>query len=149
MNIELSKDIDEPIRVKLQNVVDTVIKNLPETPEAFFVSTSTMPGEQSYLGVWLFTARLVVEIRNPLDKARVQYEMARLKDAVDWIRLNARNYKFQDHGPDSELELEFTTTDGLSSVLSANGAGCSELMNVYKCIFRPNFVAFVEHALQV
>ena len=141
MNIDLPEYIDAPIREKLEKIKAKVIENLPdnESPNGIFVSTKSTQGSLSYLGIWLFTPRLVVEIRNPLSKARIQYEMARLRDAVDWIRLNARNYDFKDHRADSELDLEFTTEDGLSSVLSANGEGCPTLMEVYRDSFLPNF----------
>lgn len=144
MDTELPERIDTQIRTKLQRAIDTVKTNVPEEPKTVFVSTSTMAGELKYLGVWLFTERLVVEIRNPLDKARIQYEIARFQSAVDWVRLNARNYDLKNDGADSELELEFTTTDGLSSVLSANGVGCSELMDVYNKLFVPSFTGFVD-----
>ena len=93
----------------------------------------------NYLGLWLFTPQLIVEIRNPLGQNRFQCEMARFKHAVDWIRLSARKYDFRDHTPESELDLEFTTTDGLSSALSATGEGCPELMRIYRKRFLTNF----------
>lgn len=147
MIIVLPDYIEDPIRGKLDKVKTTVIKNLPgdELPDEVFVSTSSSQGSLSYLGVWLFTPRLVVEIRNPLSQARIQYEIARFKDAVDWIRLNARNYEFGEHSANSELELEFTTEDGLSSVLSANGEGCRRLMEVYRDRFLPNFTGTLDN----
>ena len=138
MGIELSEYIDTSIRERLHKVIATVSENLPETAAEVFVSTSR--GEPNYLGVWLFTEKLAVEIRNPLSQGRIQYEMFRFSDAVDWIRLDARNYEFADPGKDSELELEFTTIDGVSSMLSATGAGCHDLMAIYKNRFLRNFI---------
>ena len=67
--------------------------------------------------------------------------MFRFIDAVDWIRLNARNYKFKEADKeDSELDLEFSTIDGVSSMLSANGSGCGRLMEIYKHRFLDNFI---------
>ena len=108
MSICLPNYIKGPIREKLDVVMATVSKNLPksESPVEVFVSTMSSQESLRYTGIWLFTTRLVAEIRNPLSKARIQYEMAGFKDSVDWIRLNARNYDFQDHGADSELDLE-------------------------------------------
>ena len=141
MSIDLPDYVEEPFRDKLHQVVSKVISILPddEHPVRAFVSTDTTRSELTYLSVYLFTPKLVVEIRRPLDKERIQYEMFRLKDTVDWIRLNARKYDFETAVEDSQLELEFTTTEGASSVLSANGTGCSDLMEVYKSYFRHNF----------
>ena len=139
MCIKLPEYIDEPIREKLLKVMATVIENLPEKPIEAFVSTNASRAELNYIGVWLFTPRLAVEIRRPLVQARIQYDMFRFKDAVDWIRLNARMYEFKDPVEDSQLDLEFTTTDGVSSTLSANGEGCDKLMDVYRERFLPNF----------
>ena len=143
MNIDIPKYISKPIREELQKVSTRVARNLPkgETPGRVFVSTSLFSGELKFLSVWLFTSRLVVEIRNPLEKGRVQYEMARFKRAVDWIRLNAREYEFKDASEASELELEFTTVAGLSTVISATGEGCDFLMALYREQFLPNFIA--------
>ena len=58
MNVDLPEHIDGPIKAKLQKVIGTVTKNLPETPEVVFISTIAMSGELSYLSVWLFTPRL-------------------------------------------------------------------------------------------
>ena len=65
--------------------------------------------------------------------------MARLKGSIDWIRLDARDYGFGDSTKDSQLDLEFTTVDGLSKFLSANGEGCCHLMQLYNDRFLPNF----------
>ena len=138
MDIVLPEYIDGFVRERLHEVMATVSMNLPEKPVEAFVSTSR--GEPNYLGVWLFTEKLAVEIRNPLNRARIQYDMFRFSDAVDWIRLNARNYEFTDPVEDSELELEFSTIDGVSGILSANGAGCHYLMEVYKSRFLQNFI---------
>ena len=141
MKIDLPEYIEDPIRQKLHKVMQTVMQIIPEKPDEFFVSTALREASLDYVGIWLFTPRLVVEIRNPLGKDRIQYEMARFKGAVDWIRLNARNYDLKAHQADSALDLEFTTEDAFSSVLSANGAGCDELMKVYREVFIANFTA--------
>ena len=136
--------VDASVREKLSGIVGTVfdclLKNsVPkEVPEEVFVSTSDSGGVLN-VTVWLFTPRLVVQIRNPLDKDRIQYEMAPFKDAVDWIRLNARKFDLNNSSDDSELELEFTTADGLSQELSATGKGCDHLMRVYRDMFLANF----------
>ena len=140
MGICLPEYIEEPIKEKLNEVVTTVIKYLPEHPEEIYVSTSLSQGERNYPSVWMFTAKVAVEIRHPLNKARIQYEMFRLNDAVDWIRLNARRYAFGDTTEDSELDIEFTTIDSVSSILQANGKGCRDLMSVYERWLRPNFI---------
>ena len=133
--------IEQPIKEKLRHVIATVVKYLPEGPERAFVSTGIDQGVLKYLSVWLFTENLIAEIRNPLRSARIHFEMARFKNTVDWIRLNAHGYDFGDPREDSRLELEFTTIDSLSGVISANGEGCRHLMQIYQERFRPNFVA--------
>ena len=142
MSIELPTHIDESIRAKLLPVVNQVNSILPddEGPVEAFVSTTSTRGELNYDGVWIFTPKLIVEIRNPLRQARIQYEIARFTDSVDWIRLSAVNYEFGAPPTDeSQLDLEFTTTDGLSKFLSANGKGCCHLMKLYNDRFLRNF----------
>lgn len=139
MSVRVPEYIDEPIRVQLIKVIETVIPNLPEDPFEIFVSTNLNRGELNYLGVWLFTSKLAVEIRNPLNQHRIQYDIYGFSDKVDWIRLNARNYEFGDPVEDSQLDLEFSTADGVSSGLSANGEGCTHLMRLYKEKFLRNF----------
>ena len=96
-------------------------------------------GGPDYTSVWLFTKNLVVEIRNPLNEGRIQYEIAPFRQAVDWIRLNARRYEFEEPTETSQLDLEFTTMDGLSAGLSATGQGCRHLMTIYRDRFLANF----------
>jgi hypothetical protein len=146
MGVDIPQYIEAPIRQKLCELLTMVIPLLPEEPEEAFVSTESRDGELRYRGIWLFTHNLVVEIRNPLSQARVQYDMARLKDAVDWIRISAYNYRFEEPSEESRLDLEFTTTDSLSSVISATREGCAHLMELYNSRFRPSFLAFVEQA---
>ena len=150
MRLEFPKYIRKSIREELQKVSTRVARQLPEgeIPDRVFVSTSAFSGELKYLGVWLFTSNLYVEIRNPLDKDRIQFEMARFRSAVDWIRLNARNYDFKECSDVSELELEFTTTDGVSTVISATGEGCDHLMGLYKQTFLSNFAALDERSVE-
>ena len=139
MEHKLPEYIEEPIREKLSKVVDTVASNLPEGLEEIFVSTSLSQGERGYPSVWLFTARLAVEIRQPLNQGRIQCDMFRLKDAVDWIRLSARRYDFKEATENSELYVEFATIDSVSCILEATGEGCRHLMDVYKHRVTPNF----------
>ena len=139
MTVNLPEYIEAPIREKLQKALTGVMENLPETPEEAFVSTSLSDDAPIYRGIWLFTPKLVVEIRNPLNQDRIQYEIAPFKKAVDWIRLNARKYEFDNPTKDSQFDLEFTTKDGLSSELSAIGQGCQDLLRIYRERFLPNF----------
>ena len=139
MDITLPTYIDESIRERLHKVIVTVTEHLPEEPVEAFISTGLSQGQSNYLGVWLFTAKLAVEIRNPLNQRRIQYDMFSFANAIDWIRLNARNYAFGDPVENSQLDLEFSTVDAVSSVLSASGEGCRELMRIYKDRFLPNF----------
>ena len=141
MSVELPSYIEKPIQEKLLKVIDTVCKHLPEQPCDVFVSTSPNGSGPNYPSVWLFTPHLLVEIRNPLNQNRIQCDMAEFKDAVDWIRLNARKYDFESLKNDSELDLEFTTRDGLTGELSASGEGCAHLMEIYKRRFLLNFTA--------
>ena len=139
MAVELPTYIQAPIKNKLDEIIEKVSDNLPEKAEEAFVSTSSSEGELKYLAVWLFTRRLLVEIRNPLSQKRIHFDLATLRESVDWIRLIATNYEFKEESKDSELILEFTTTDGLSSELSANGQGCTQLMSIYRERILPNF----------
>ena len=126
----LPEYIDPPIREKLGEVITTVTPHLPETPEEVFVSTQE--NEPRVRSVWLFTKHLVVEIRSPLSKERTVFDFGRLYRAVDWVRLDARRYAFDDPADDAVLELEFTTTDSVTSEISATGKGCPHLMEIYR-----------------
>lgn len=148
MCVKLPEYIGNAYRKKLSGVIETVTRHLPEQPEEAYVSTDLDEGVVVYPGVWLFTPRLLVEIRNPLYGDRIQFEIARLERAVDWVRLNARKYEFDEPTDNSQLELEFTTIDGLSSALLATGRGCRELMNVYHTRFLPNLVSIADEVGQ-
>ena len=139
MAIELLDYIEAPIREKLQRVIATVSKNLPEQPDGVYCSTISSEGGPTYPNVWLFTPNLVVEIRNPLSQDRIQHDLAPFAGTIDWIRLNARRYEFENATEDSQLELEFTATGGLAGTLSAAGQGCPHLMEVYHRRFLANF----------
>lgn len=135
--------IDQPIADRLNKAVDVVCANLPpnEMPEEIYSSVSLGQGASAYPNVWVFTQHLILEIRHPLAKDRIQFELVRFKHAVDWIRVNAWNFAFEDPTEGSQLELEFTTTDGFSGVLSATGIACRDLMDVYQRRFLANFVS--------
>ena len=143
---ELEYVKDEGIRKKLGVVVDSAVKKLlknheatkDEVPREIFVSLSNGGGRID-MTVWLFTKSLIVRIRNPIDKERIQYEMARFENAVDWIRINTRRFDLEQTHDDSEFDLEFSTMDGLSHELSASGDGCRKLMELYEKQFLPNF----------
>jgi hypothetical protein len=137
--MELPKYIEAPIRERMQKVIATVSANLPEQLEEAFSSSVSGEGGPIYPAIWLFTQNLVVEIRNPLNRDRIQHDLAPFAGIVDWIRLNARKYDFGDPGEDSQLELEFTTTGGLAGTLLATGQGCPHLMEVYRRRFLTNF----------
>ena len=140
MSATLPAYVEAPIREKLQKIVDAVMPILPQQPEEIFVSRTLTSNAPNYPSVWLFTKRLIVEIRNPLNQSLLQFEMARLAGSVDWIRLYVRKFDFHNPGEDSELDLEFTTADGLSSTLSGSGEACDHLMSIYRERFLPNLV---------
>ena len=135
--LNLPDYIEQPIRQKLEETIKAVTPQLPEPPEEAFVSTNL--GDPKIPSVWLFTKHLIVEIRGPLNQGRIQFDLARLYKAVDWIRLNARKYDFGKPADDSRLDLEFTTIDGLATELLATGEGCARLMEVYRDRFLENF----------
>ena len=142
MTMELPEYIDAPIRDKLGKVIATVINNLPEEPQQAVVGVTWGNGVPEYPNAWLFTENYVVEIRNPLNQDRIQHDLALFRGRVDWIRLNARRYEFSESPTEnSELDLEFTTTDGFSGTLSTVGKGCVDLMKVYRDRFLQNFTA--------
>ena len=141
MTMTMPSYIDGKVKEKIENVLPLVCQNLPsdEQPEDIFVSNPPTGQGPSNISVWLFTPNLVVEIRNPHIDGRIQQDLSPFKDSVDWIRLDARRFKFNDPDPESELALEFTTTDGLSGELLASGEGCSRLMEIYRRRFLANF----------
>ena len=138
---KLLEPLEEPIRDKLLHVIQLIRSNLPEAPVDVFVSTSPGSSSVSYDGVWVFTPNFVSEIRRPLTSGRVQHEVARLKGLVDWVRLTARDFEFQEPRQESQLDLEFTTSDGYSGTLTGTGAGCERLMEVYRKHFLGNITA--------
>lgn len=142
MDIDYPDYIDDKTRGNLHSIVDAVIDRLPERPNRSFFSTDSSERAPSYFSIWLFTPQLAVKIRNSFVQSRVQYEMARIRDVVDWVRLSAREFNLSQPTKDSQLDLEFTTTDGASGELSAKGEKCSDLMDLYEERFRPSFAAF-------
>ena len=150
MAIELPDYISAPIREKLGQVVEIVLKNIPEEEELldYFVSTPPSEGGADNFTVWLFTTQLVVEIRNPLMQGRIQHDLCPFAGLVDWMRLDARNFEFEGPNSDSSLTLQFTTRDGLSGELWATGLGCSRLVEIYRDRFLKNFYPLGEHSLQ-
>ena len=140
MDIKLPKYLDEAVQERLHNITANVVEIIPEKPVEVFVSTTSNQGQLNYLGIWLFTSNLAIEIRHPLSQHRIQFDIFRFKKAIDWIRLNARSYDFSDPVENSQLDLEFTTVDSASGVLSANGQGCRHLMQIYKNRFVTNFI---------
>lgn len=139
--VSLLGPIEEPIGEKLLHVVKLVVSNLPETPIDAFVSTVSGGSGLNYDGVWLFTPNFVSEIRNPLSSNRVQHDVARFSGLVDWVRLTAHNYEFLEPHHESRLELEFSTSDGLSGILSGVGFRCEGLMKIYHERFLKNITA--------
>ena len=140
MKISVPVYINEQIRDRLQKVIEVVVPNLPEVPVEVFVCMDTREGRTNWPAVWLFTANLVAEIRNPLDRDRIQHDIAPFTDAVDWLRLTGRKYEFKESKEESELVLEFSTVDSLSGTLSAVGPACDHLMEIYHGQFLKNFV---------
>ena len=59
---------------------------------------------------------------------------------MDYIRLTSQDYDFVTATTESELSLEFTTSDGLSGTITAIGVACDDLLLVYKDRFRDNLV---------
>lgn len=147
MKIDFPEYIEDHRKSELRKIIDTIVETLPEKPKSNdtpFFSTDSNQESSSYFIIWLFTTTLAVQIRNSRKHYRVQYEIVRLKDAVDWIRLNAVEYDLVNPTVSSQLEIEFTTTDGATGELSATGERCRALMELYKTRFLPNFAAFAE-----
>ena len=139
--VELLGPLEEPIKGRLLRVVRLVVSNLPEGPVDVFVSASSSDSGLSYDGVWVFTPKFVSEIRSPLSSGRVQHDVARLNGLVDWVRLTARNYEFEESRQESRLDLEFTTSDGFGGALYGVGPRCDRLMKVYRERFLENMTA--------
>ena len=139
MKSTLPSYIDESIQKRLNAVMRTVTNHLPDDPVEVFVSVGLSQGQSNYPNLWMFTNELAVEIRNPLNRRRIQFDMFAFSNSIDWIRLSARNYDLSDPEDDSQLELEFSTVAGVSSVLLASGEGCCELLQLYKERFLTNF----------
>lgn len=142
MSVGSQGDVFAETQGRIAAVVGAVCKNLPagEEVEARFVSNPPSGGGPSNISVWIFTRNLVVEVRNPHIDGRIQHDLAPFRESVDWMRLDAHNYNFEDVRPESRLKLEFTTRDGLNGELYATGEACSELMGIYRKRFLPNFL---------
>ena len=141
MTIAVPDYIDDKVKEKVNAVLKLVGQTLPsnEKPEDIFVSNPLADEGPTNLSAWIFTRCYIVEIRNPHIDGRIQYDVAPLKDSVDWIRLDARRFKLHDPEPESQLALEFSTTDGFSGELLASGKGCSRLMEIYGQQLLKNF----------
>jgi hypothetical protein len=146
MSIEIPKYIKGETRKKLSEVACKVEVLLPETVQETFVSTRFSQGSLVHSGVWLFSESLIVEIRDPMSSNKTQFEIGRIRKDVDWIRLTARNFNLGENpenaenpGSKAELDLEFTTRNGLSYEITANGKGCSDLFRLYRERFISNW----------
>ena len=145
MSIEIPRYITGETRRVLSDVACKVEDLLPETVQDTFVSTRSSQGSLVHSGVWLFSESLIVEIRDPMSN-KTQFEIGRIRNDVDWIRLTARNFDLAENsgstespGNRAELDLEFTTRNGLSCEITANGRGCSDLMRLYRKRFIDNW----------
>lgn len=143
---ELPEYLNREVRSAISGVIDNVVPLLPEqVVKAMFVCTKRRNPNDSrleYPDVWLFLDDIIVQIYRPREE-RLQFEFSRFKNQIDWIRLTAAEYN--PARPDviseeSVLELDFTTKDGVSNDLSANGEGCPELLRMYREQFIPNWV---------
>ena len=135
--------VRETVKDQVNRVLPAVQKNLPagEKPDALFISISPSEGVTNY-SVWLFSEHLVIEIRNPHIAGRIQHDLGPFKNSVDWIRLDAHDFDFEEEvHPESRLRLEFTTMDGLTGELFAKGEdACRGLMSIYHDKLLPNFL---------
>ena len=110
--IELPSVVSEFAAPIIRDRMATAIALLPPGQEVDRVQVSIEReggGNIKYSAVWLFTQKLIVEVRTPVVEGHILQEMARFKDAVDWVRLVARRYDLKQACMDSLLELEFTT----------------------------------------
>lgn len=146
MSIEIPKYITGEKRKSLSDVARKVGGLLPETVQETFVSTRLSQGSLVHSGVWLFSESLIVEIRDPMSSHKTQFEIGRIRNDVDWLRLTARNFNLDESpenaespGDKAELDLEFTTRSGLSCEITANGKGCSDLFRLYRERFISNW----------
>ena len=142
MQLEVPSYIDSRFREKMKSLMPVISENLPsgEALVDVFVSNPRGGDPQIRFSAWLFTENLVVEVRNPHFDDRIQHDLAPIRECVDWIRFDARNYDFSEYTPESELSLEFSTKDGLTGELFASGEGCKRLMEIYRSRFLPNFI---------
>lgn len=141
----ISPNVPEEIRARLTEILTAVAALYPEELVDTFASHGDedgAPGRQ-FDSLWMFTEHYFGEVRNPLaNPQRLNFDVAPLKNSVDWLRLNAREYPNMAGATEtSRLELEFSTTDGLSGTLYAVGADCDRLMEIYRSYFQANLVS--------
>lgn len=142
----LPQDLPKPLAGRMEALIAAIQPTYPETIQIAFASrvrgvSDDATAERRFQSLWLFTDHYLGEIRNPLaGELRLNYDITPLAHIVDYIRLTSQAYDFQTATTESELSLEFTTSEGLSGTITAVGIGCDDLLLIYKDRFRDNLV---------
>ncbi len=138
------EDLAEPLALRMKALIESIQPTYPEPIQTAFASQTTAPDESAtderrFATLWIFTSHYVGEIKNPLASGlRINYDIARLADVVDYVRLTSLDYDFKTATEKSQLSLQFSTGDSLSGTISAFGRGCDDLLNVYRERFKVN-----------
>ena len=144
--ILLPQDLPKPLVGRLEAMIAAIQPTYPEEIQTAFASrvrgvADDATAERRFQSLWLFTDHYLGEIRNPFAGGlRLNYDITPLAHTVDYIRLTSQDYDFVTATTESELSLEFTTSEGLSGTITAIGVACDDLLLVYKDRFRDNLV---------
>lgn len=142
----LPRDLPESTVERLTKLIDAIESVYPEQILVAFASQSggtevTTPSDQRIDSLWMFTSRYTGEIRNPLASGeRLNFDVAILSDNVDYVRIYSQDFNLEIATEKSQMSLEFTTSDGLNGTISASGAACDDLLEIYNDQFKTNLL---------
>ena len=142
----LPQGLPKQVSQRINEVLVGFEELYPEDIAVVFASTSDAHGaneaeDRHFDSLWLFTEQYIGEVRNlQAGGQRVNFDIARLARNVDYIRISSRDFDIKKATADSWMELEFTTSDGLSGSLRSLGVACDDLLKIYQDYFKANLV---------
>ena len=146
MNLEIPEYEDAEVKSllgehlpRLGKIISKLFPQLINEKFTLFLSVASKRTNTPNTVLWLLSDVALVAVTDPFREAFAYIEYIRYKERIDWLRLRAFDYDFDEGIPESELLLEFTTEDGYSEGISASGKGCDYLQEIWKQYFISNY----------
>lgn len=146
MNLEIpdyedgeAKNLLEKHIPRQEKIISKLFPELKGVQITLFLSVASKRTNTPNTVLWLLSDVALVAVTEPFRETSSYIEYIRYKGRIDWLRLRAFDYDFDEVRPESELLLEFTTEDGYSEGISASGKGCDRLQEIWKKYFTSNY----------